>query len=128
MNAEAENPFQSIESAHDFVNLLIAKVTEAKRELEADIEREAKVNISRRLDALRVALYNLEKLELHLTRSRRLLNDLRAWRRLLFEERAQHTAASSTLTESAPQSAVAAYEDGHEATTVSASEPANHQP
>jgi hypothetical protein len=39
------------------------------------------------LDALRIALDNLEKLELHVNRSSRILNDLRSLRRLLFEER-----------------------------------------
>jgi hypothetical protein len=87
MNPRVESPFQSIESAHDFVALLAKTIVEARRELEADIEREAKFNPSRRLDALRLALYNLEKLELNMNRSRRILNDLRTLRRLLFEER-----------------------------------------
>ena len=87
MTPEIESPFQSIESAHEFVTLLAKAVAEAKRELEADIESEAKVNVSRRLDALRVVLYNLQKLELHMNRSRRILNDLRTWRRLLSEGR-----------------------------------------
>lgn len=109
MSPELESPFHSIESAYDFVELLIATVTEAKQELETDTEREAKVGVSRRLDALRVALYNLEKLELHLTRSRRLLNDLRTWRRLLFEERTPRPVVSSATSESEyPQSTVAA--------------------
>ena len=113
MSPELENPFHSIESAYDFVKVLIATVTEAKQELEADIEREDKVGVSRRTDALRVALYNLEKLELHLTRSRRLLNDLRTSRRLLFEERAQGQAVSSATSESqCPESAAQQVEDG----------------
>jgi hypothetical protein len=109
MSPELGNPFHSIESAYDFVKLLMAAVTEAKQELEADIEREAKAGVSRRLDALRVALYNLEKLELHLTRSRRLLNDLCTWRRLLFEERTYRPVVASATPESeCPQSTVAA--------------------
>jgi hypothetical protein len=39
------------------------------------------------VDALRLAVYNLEKLEMHVNRSSRILNDLRTLRRLLFEER-----------------------------------------
>ena len=80
-----ENEFESLESAHDFVALLAETVTEAKRELTGDVEREAIP--SRRLDALQVALYNLQKLELHVNRTSRILNDLRTLRRLLFEER-----------------------------------------
>jgi hypothetical protein len=81
-----ENPFDSIESAHQFVDLLAANISDAKRELEADVERE-QAHPSRRLDVLRVALYNLKKLESDVRRSRRLLNDLRILRRLLFDER-----------------------------------------
>ena len=66
MNATAENPFDSIESAHAFVVLLAATIREAKRDLQADIERETAQNLSRRIDALRVALYNLEKVELYM--------------------------------------------------------------
>jgi hypothetical protein len=87
MNATVENPFDSIESAHDFVVLLTATIGEAKRDLQADIEREAAQNLSRRIDARRVALYNLEKVELYMNRSRRVPNDLRTLQQLLFEER-----------------------------------------
>jgi hypothetical protein len=87
MSAAVQNPFESIESAHDFVTLLEATIGDAKRDLAADIDRETTQNESRRLEALRLALYNLEKLEIHMHRSRRVLNDLRTLRRLLFEER-----------------------------------------
>lgn len=87
MSASIANPFESIESAHDFVTLLEATIGDAKRDLAADIDRESVQNESRRLEALRLALYNLEKLEIHMHRSRRVLNDLRTLRRLLFEER-----------------------------------------
>jgi hypothetical protein len=80
-----EEQFETLESAHDFVVLLRDTVAEAKRDLACDLQRES-AN-SRRLDALRLAAYNLDKLELHLTRSRRILNDLRTLRRLLFDER-----------------------------------------
>ena len=87
MNGEAGRYFDSIESAYDFVGLLSDTVTEAKREIDADIEREGNSNSSRRLDAMRLASYNLEKLALHMRRTCRILNDLRSLRRLLFEER-----------------------------------------
>jgi hypothetical protein len=41
MNATAEKSFDGIESAHAFVVLLAATIREAKRDLQADIEREA---------------------------------------------------------------------------------------
>jgi hypothetical protein len=88
MNSQTDDPFQTLESAHDFVTLLAAAVSQSKAELRADVDREsASADLSRRVDALRIALYNVEKLEVHLNKSSRLLNDLRTLRRLLFEER-----------------------------------------
>jgi len=88
MKSQADDPFGTLESAHDFVTLLAAAVTQAKAELRVDVDREsASADLSRRIEALRMALYNVEKLEVHLSRSSRILNDLRTLRRLLFEER-----------------------------------------
>ena len=87
MSYKAGSPFDSIESAHEFVALLVETVHEAKRDVEADVQLESSSQFPRRLDALRTALYCMEKLELHMNTSRRILNDLRSLRRLLFEER-----------------------------------------
>ncbi len=87
MSSETANPFDSIESAHEFVVLLAETVVEAKRDIEADVQREMNTNFPRRLEALRIALLNLEKLEFHMNKSRRILNDLRSLRRLLLGER-----------------------------------------
>jgi hypothetical protein len=107
MNHTAASPFDSIESAHDFVSLFVASVADAKREIESDIQREVNAPASRRLDALRLAAYNLEKLEQHVKKSRVILNDLRSLRRLLFEERAA-AAGSSASAKPAPKVATAA--------------------
>jgi hypothetical protein len=48
---------------------------------------ESNSNFPRRVEALKLALYTLIKLEFHMQRSGRVLNDLRSLRRLLFEER-----------------------------------------
>ena len=99
-----EEQFETLESAHEFVALLAETVAEAKRELERDMQRESAT--SRRLDAPRIAAYNVSKLELHLTQSRRILNDLRTLRRLLFQERKSskkaNSAAAEDLTATAP--------------------------
>jgi hypothetical protein len=87
MNHDAGSPFDSIESAHQFVALLAETVAQAKRDVEADVQRESTSQSPRRLDALRTAMYSMEKLEQHMNKSRRILNDLRSLRRLLFEER-----------------------------------------
>jgi hypothetical protein len=97
MNHVSASPFDSIENAHDFVRLFSEAVNEARKDVDSDIQREMGSNSSRRLVAFRLAAYNLEKLEQHLNKSRRILNDLRSLRRLLFEERAKaREAAKST--------------------------------
>ncbi len=76
----------SIETAHRFVVLLCEAVVESKREIEGDVKREDG-GFPRRHDAMRLVLSKLERLDFLLTRSRRMLNDLRSLRRLMFEER-----------------------------------------
>lgn len=87
MNHGIETTFDSIESAHEFVGLLTEAIVEARRDLVADVQRESDSPFPRRLEAMRLALYQVEKLEFHMSKSRRILNDLRCLRRLLLEER-----------------------------------------
>lgn len=84
-----ETPFDSIEGAQEYLALLAQALTEAKESTEADLASDVHAKAPRRLEAMRLALYKLEKLEQHIKVSHRLLNDLRTLRRLLFEERAQ---------------------------------------
>lgn len=86
MEYQAETPFDNIESAHEYLGLLVKAVEEARQNAEADLA-ESSTQSSRRLDAVRLAVYKLEKLEQHMKVGRRLLNDLRTLRRLLLEER-----------------------------------------
>jgi hypothetical protein len=81
-------PFDTIESAQEFLVLLREAVKDAKSNAVTDIVA-VDTNSPRRADALRLVLYKLEKLEHHLNSSSRLLNDLRTLRRLLLEERSQ---------------------------------------
>jgi len=94
MPLRIDDPFDSIESAHSFLTLLRETVAEARRELETDVQRASDSGVSRSLDAFRIAAYKVEKLEFHLNRSSRILNDLRSLRRMLFEERTHRTADS----------------------------------
>jgi hypothetical protein len=87
-------PFDSIEGAQEYLALLREAVEEAKQTAGADIAAEAKSKSSRRLDALRIVWFKLEKLELHVKASYRLLNDLRTLRRLLLEERSASAVGS----------------------------------
>src|SRR5271157_5055 len=87
MNPASQTPFDSIEDAHDFMTLLAQTVFETKLDLEADSQKESAASFPRRAEALKLTLYTLNKLEFHMNRSRRVLNDLRTLRRLLFQER-----------------------------------------
>ncbi len=87
MNHGIEITFASIESAHEFVGLLNDAIVEAKLDIEADVQSESDSNFPRRQEALRLALYHVEKLQFHMSKSQRILNDLRSIRRLLLEER-----------------------------------------
>ena len=78
--------FESIESAHEFLALLSEVVNDAKQTIDAEMGH-AQAGPVRRTAALKIARYNLDKLEVHLDRSVRILNDLRSLRRLLFGER-----------------------------------------
>jgi hypothetical protein len=86
LNNEWETPFESIEGAQEYMRLLAEAVGEARQEVESDIGAQADAD-ERRLQALRIVAYKLEKLAQHMKQSQRILNDLRSLRRLLFEER-----------------------------------------
>jgi hypothetical protein len=82
---QPESPFENIESAQQFVELLCDAIEEARREVESEVSR---AHPERQLQALQLVSYNLAKLSLHMGTSRRILNDLRTLRRLLYQERA----------------------------------------
>jgi hypothetical protein len=90
----SQTAFDTIESAQEFLVLLREAVDEAKQTSEADI-LEPGLKEGRQLDAVRLVLYKLDKLEQHLKVSARLLNDLRTLRRLLLEERSESTSPQS---------------------------------
>jgi hypothetical protein len=81
-----QTPFDSVENAQTYVQLLIETLVEAKKEIAADAASAASVRSDRRLQALRLVEYKLHRLEHHLTTSNRMLNDLRRLRRLLLDE------------------------------------------
>jgi hypothetical protein len=86
---QSETPFDSIEGSHEYVAMLAEAVDEARRDVEAEIAAAERDSADRRKEALLLVSYNLAKLNLHITTSRRILNDLRSLRRLLLAERAR---------------------------------------
>ena len=99
MEYKTETPFDNIESAHEYLGLLAQAVEEAKQNVDADIQEATQAEQARRLDALRLVLYKLDKLAQHVKNGRRLLNDLRILRRLMLEERTE-----PAVSKSAPES------------------------
>ncbi len=98
MSYEAETPFDSIEGSHEYVALLAEALDEARRDVEAEIASAERDGADRRKEALLLVSYNLAKLHLHITASRRILNDLRMLRRLLLGERGLPAGDLSELT------------------------------
>jgi len=80
VDTEPESPFENIESALQFVELLCDAIEEIEQ---ASAEQQSE----RRQQALQLVSYNLAKLALHMGTSRRILNDLRTLRRLFLQER-----------------------------------------
>ena len=87
VSKEPETPFDNIEGSHEYVALLAEAINEARRDVGQEIAAAERDSADRRKEALLLVSYNLAKLNLHITSSRRILNDLRTLRRLLLAER-----------------------------------------
>ena len=87
MSYRPETPFDNIESAQQFVELLIEAIEESRRDVNADIALLEGNRSGRSKQALQLVSANLAKLSQHMTTSRRILNHLRTLRRLLLQER-----------------------------------------
>ena len=81
-----ETPFDTIESAQQFIDLLIEAIVESRRDVDADIALHERNRSKRSKQALQLVSANLAKLSQHMTISRRILNHLRTFRRLLLQE------------------------------------------
>lgn len=101
-------PFDSIESAHEYVGLLCEAVEEAERAIEREITYPCAFTGARHLDALRIVDYKLKTLRQHFIVSRRLLTDLRTLRRYLLDERIPEQTPSHRDSADAPQPPAAA--------------------
>jgi len=87
MNYRRETPFDNIESAGQFVQLLIEAIKESRRDVDAEIALAEANRSGRSKKALQLVSANLAKLSQHMTTSRRILNHLKTLRRLLLQER-----------------------------------------
>jgi hypothetical protein len=80
MEPDAVQPFETIESAHEFMVVLESVITETQSQLQAML---ADASDERRAEALRLALFKISQLDAHTRKSRRILNDLGLIRSLL---------------------------------------------
>jgi flagellar biosynthesis chaperone FliJ len=87
LTSRLQTPFDSVENAHQYIQLLAEAIAEAKSEIATDLDLATKAKLERRVQAMQIVQFKLDKLEQHLRTSSRLLNDLRSLRRLLLEER-----------------------------------------
>ena len=94
MRDEVVRPFESIESALEFMVLLEAVIEEAAEELQGTLE---KATTERYGNGVRLALYKIGQLSSHVQKSRRILNDLTLIRSVLVTDTRGHaTRGSST--------------------------------
>lgn len=82
-----EGPFDSIESAHEYMNILAATALESMADLKLDREIALREGADRRARAIDLAIFKLKQLSCYTYKSRRTLNDLRILRRLILNER-----------------------------------------
>ena len=87
MSNKPDTPFDNIESAEQFVKLLIEAIEQSKRDVDADIALQDGSRSGRSKKALQLISSNLAKLSDHMANSCRILNHLRTLRRLLLQER-----------------------------------------
>lgn len=81
------HPFGTIESAQEFMELLEDSSREALSDVQRDLAAATEAGEDRRIEALSLAVYKINKLADHVHKSGRILNDLRSLRRLLYGER-----------------------------------------
>ena len=107
-NKPSSTPFDSIESAHEYIGLLCEAVDEAEGTIAREITYPCAFTGRRHLDALRLADYKLKALRQHFVVSQRLLTDLRTLRRYLLDERNPEPMSDRHAASDAPQPPAAA--------------------
>ena len=81
------SPFDRIEGSLEYIGLLRETIQTTEIEIQRELVRARSERAERRLQALHLVTYKLERLGRHIDSSHRLLNDLRTLRRLLLGER-----------------------------------------
>ncbi len=86
--ANERTPFDSIEGSLEYLALLREVIEKTRKTVEGDVAAAAaEEGAERRLEALRLVVYKLDRLAWHMEAGHRTLNDLRTLRRLFYGER-----------------------------------------
>ena len=93
---QVHGPFDTIESAQEFLALLGEQVDRALDEVRGELVSITDGREERRRDAWQLVMYKVTKLSAHIAASRRLLNDLRTLRNLLHRNTHGSSAARSS--------------------------------
>ena len=94
---EIERPFDSIESAHEYMDILATTALDVIHELKRDRDLALADGELRRAQALDLAIFKLKMLGCYVYKSRRMLNDLRILRRLILNERLSVESVIATM-------------------------------
>jgi hypothetical protein len=97
MSDQIEQPFDTIESAHEFMNVLALTALDVIKDLSRDKERALQDGDQRRAQAIDLAVFKLKTLGCYVHKSRRTLNDLRIIRRLILNERLTAASAMASM-------------------------------
>lgn len=92
-----DQPFDTIESAQEFMNVLALTILDVKKELSMARKEALQEHADRRVQALDIADLKLKALGAYVHKSRRALNDLRTLRRLILNERLTVEAAMAAM-------------------------------
>jgi len=80
------HPFESVDSAHDYVGLLLQSIQETALEIGQDLHEAHAAGETQRCQAFQLVAYKLERLRVHIAAGRRLLVDLRTLRGIFHRE------------------------------------------
>lgn len=80
-------PFDSIESAQDFMKILAETILDAMMDLNREHQLAVRDGLDRRAQAIELAQYKAKVLGCYVHKSRIALNDLRMLRRVILNER-----------------------------------------
>lgn len=84
---EIVGPFDSIESAHEYISILAVTALDVLNTLKRDRDQAICEDQRRRAQAIELAMFKLKMLGCYLHKSKRMLNDLLILRRLILNER-----------------------------------------